>query len=256
MTRTVIQVKAIRIRLLRRDLHAVAHFESKVLLEFLRDPTLTVQLDDQIDRGSLVGAQHIGSTLDLVVGHIQVEVAVGVHVRERGAGATERRGEARVRGCVLERAVPAVQEERVRTSECGDEEIQATVAVDVRERCARGVAAGRAYPRLFGHVFEAPSAQIPVESVGALQARKIQVGKSVTVVVPHCHTRAHEQVVMLDGRDPRQSIPEVHACAAGRHLGESRVSPLAYRELAPSEVLRLLPRRGSLACTAGDSEKQ
>ena len=41
---------------IRRALHAVAHFESKVLLEFLRDPTLTVQLDDQIDRGSLVGA--------------------------------------------------------------------------------------------------------------------------------------------------------------------------------------------------------
>ena len=107
---------------------------------------------------------------------VEVEVAVGVGVEERAAGAPAAGGDAGLRRDVLEGAVAPVAEQDV-GAPVGDVEIEAAVAVGVAG--ADALAPGREIDAgLRRHVLEAPAAEIAVERVAVRDAlaRRRQLG--------------------------------------------------------------------------------
>ena len=111
------------------------------------------------DERPLRADDRIPGRLD-VARDIQVEVAVGIRVEERAAGAPTAGGDSGPRGHLLERAVAAVAEQEVRAP-VGDVEIETPVVVDVTG--AHAVAPRRGiHSRLLRHVLELPSAEVAI----------------------------------------------------------------------------------------------
>ncbi len=253
---SVVQVESIGVRLLHGNLDAVAGLEPEVPPERLGDPALPVHFDDQVDRRLFIRPQHVGGALGLVIRHVEVEVTVCVHVCERSARAAELRCQSGGLGNLLERAVSSVPEERVRTSECSNEEIQATVAIDVREGGTGRIAVRRADASRFGHFLEAPTAQVSVQGIATLESRKVEVWATVAVIVPDRDTRPHQQVVVLQRGGRRQSVLEGDIGPPSAHRREAGPSPSGHRELPPAIAVRLGPIRKDLGRAPSENEEE
>src|SRR5690348_11789388 len=100
-----------------------------------------------------------------VIANVNVERAVTIHVRngDRGAGQF---GFAAGKGHVLgEMPFAVVDEQAVRAAARRDDQIEMTIAIDVRERRGNGVLAGTRHARTGGDVLETPVAEITVENI-------------------------------------------------------------------------------------------
>ena len=122
---------------------------------------------------------------------VQVQIAVGVRIKERTSRAPAAGGHAGADRHLLERAVATVAEQRVRAP-VGDVEIETAVAVDIAG--ARAAAPGREiHARSLGDVLELPSPEVAIEGIAmrdALTCRRqlrpgheIDVEQSIAVVV-------------------------------------------------------------------------
>ena len=164
---------------------------------------------------------------------VEIQVAVAVGVEERAAGAPAAGRHARAGGDILERAVAAIPEQRIR-SPVGDVEIEAAVAVEV---AGAGAAAPRRQvdPRCLRHVLELPSAEVAVERIAmrdALARRaelcagdQVDVEQSVAVVVEQgdAAARRFEDVILCRAaaehlrRQPRAFLEgDQHGCGVFR----------------------------------------
>ena len=94
---------------------------------------------------------------------VEVQIAVGVGIKEGTACAPAAGSHAGTRRHVLERAVPAVAEQRVGPP-IGDVEIEAAVAVEITG--ARAGAPGRKiHARLLRYVLELPSSEVAIQGI-------------------------------------------------------------------------------------------
>src|SRR4029079_16997223 len=94
---------------------------------------------------------------------VEVEIAVAVRIEERASRAPAAGGNARAGSQLLERAVAALAEQRVR-SPIGHVEIEPAVAVEIAR--ARAAAPCREiHARLLGHVLELPSPEVAIEGI-------------------------------------------------------------------------------------------
>ena len=98
-----------------------------------------------------------------VAGDVEVQIAVGVGIKERTPGAPAAGGHAGASRHLLERAVATVAEQRVR-SPVGDVEIEEAVAVEITH--TRAAAPGREiHAGLPGDVLELPSPEVAIEGI-------------------------------------------------------------------------------------------
>ena len=135
-----------------------------------------------------------------IVADIKIKVAVAVEVGERGGGGPVAIAvEAETLGDILERAVAAVAEEKIRPPS-GDEEVGVAVAVDVANARAVGVAFGQGRdPRLLGDVLEVAVMLVAEEPVAGLGGtaregtalQRINVEPTVAVVIDQGDSAAH-----------------------------------------------------------------
>ena len=190
--------------------------------------------------------RHVGvqAVRILVVGHVQVEPAVAVEVRERRPEAVVEAGrlEPRLPADLAESPVAEVQVEqvahagevageagvrvrdrRVQIGVAGDIDVGAAVAVHVRDRRAR-VPAGRGHPGCAGSLGEPPAALVPEQ----LQSRRRgddQVRAAVAVEIRRrAAVAAHGQARVR----PRGHVHEVSA-----HVAEQR-APRQSAALRPA----------------------
>jgi len=198
---------------------------------------------DQPHLGAPAGAQDRDRS---IICHVEVEVAVAVHIPHRQGGAAGLAAETGPdRG--LEKTPIAVILETTHPAAKGrHQQIQIPVAVRVAKRRAGRMRRGFRDARLRGHVLESPIAQVAVQSVCAVDPRKEQVAPAVGVEVARRHARAVHQIVVVHHPPDRQRIGERDAAAGGRDGGEADVASarrIGYRrrQLADAESRALLP---------------
>ena len=124
-----------------------------------------------------------------VIGDVEVQGAIAVHIGQRERGGAGRAGGAGLAGTILEAAVAQVEERADALGQGADQEILPAVAVDVGEDRAAGKDTGHIDARLAGHLLESPPAQVSVEGVGPIQPAEKEVRPAVPVEIAHCHTR-------------------------------------------------------------------
>ena len=124
-----------------------------------------------------------------VIGHVQVEVAVAVHIGQRearGRVVPRQPGVGR-----LGKPAPAVIHEQPRAGgDAVDQQIGMAVAVDIGKRRPGGKLTGTTHAGRPGDVGELPAAEIPVQPVGSLQVGEVEIAQAVAVHVGGGHTRA------------------------------------------------------------------
>ena len=218
---TVVEVEKIRLA----DFDHVAAHDADAVGVPAGDHLLAI---DRAHRHRTARAQDGGLA---VVGDVNVEVAVAVHVAHRD----RRRADlphldAGGLGAIRKPAGAVVDEERVRPAAGGDEQIEITVAVHVAERRAGARHTRRTDPRPSRDVFELPVTEVFEKPVVAVEAAQIEVAQSVAVHVTGGDARSIEQVG-VDHSRAGQPVGEPDAGGLGREQREA--GRLAKRPVHP-----------------------
>ena len=197
-------------------------------------------VDHRIER-PLLWWIHVHGGAGLVIGDVQIEVPVAIHVGQRHRHAAGGRAEAGVLRPLGEAAVSVVEEQRDPAAERADEQIEVAVPVDVGEDGARRVAAGHRDAGPGGNVFEVKVAQVAVQGVRALVAGQVDVGEAVAVHVPQRDSAALRQVAVPERAVERDGVGESDAGARRRQLREPRPPPRGNAESAPAIPWLVVP---------------
>jgi len=147
----------------------------------------------------------------LVVGHVEVEVAVPIHIGQGHRHAGGVGGQPGFGRPLREHPVPVVQEQRHTAAQCADEQVQVAVAVHVGEHGARGVAPREGDASPSGDVLEAPASQVLVQDVRAFVARQVDVWPAVAVHIAQGHAAALRQVAVPERAVERDGVGETDA---------------------------------------------
>ena len=192
----------------------------------------------------------------LVVGDVEVEATVPVHVGERHGHAAAAGGESRLRRPLREDAVPVVHEQRHAAAQRADQQIEVAVPVHVGEHGAHGVPSGHRDAGPCRDVLEAPIAQVLVEGVRALVAREVDVGEPVAVDVAQSHAAALREMAVEERAVERDGVDEADPGPGRGELGEARAAALPHREVAPAVPCLLPPRPRSGGMPAPEADRQ
>ena len=219
---------------------------------------MRADLPDHLIEGALLRRIDVHRGPRLVVGDVQVEVAVAVHIGQRHGHAAAGGAEPGLDGTLGEHAVAVVDEQRHSPAERADQEVQVAVAVDVGEHGAGRVAAGHRDAGRRGDVLEAPVAQVAVQGIRALVAGEVDVGAAVSIHVPQRHAAALRQVTVPERAVERDGVGESNAGAGREQLGEAGPAPGRYAQRAPAVAGLSLPLRAARrrAAAAIDDQRQ
>jgi len=80
------------------------------------------------------------------------------------------------------------------------------IAIDVSEYRPGRELPGAAYSGLVGDILEMPTSQIPIETIAAFHAAKIEVAPTIAIDVTGGHTGSSEAELASGAAFPRQHI--------------------------------------------------
>ena len=172
------QALALRIEDAGRGGHVPEAAAAQVLVEPVGDAVVVAR----ITVGSDVLQLAVGTGFEAglqVVGHVEIQVTVIVHVEKGGAGAPVGTTDAGFGRNVAEGSVPVVAKERI-GSEVGDVDVPVAVVVVIAHGNPHAVGTVSLQPRLGGHLLEPAVGQVAIERVanrpgGAGVGRKASV---------------------------------------------------------------------------------
>ena len=178
-----------------------------------------------------------------VIGHVQVKVAVAVHVTQRQA-----------HGCVFPRQTvvgrlgepaPAVVQEQSRAGgDAVDQQVGVAVAVDIGEHRAGGELPGTTDPGRIGDVGELPAAEIPVQPICSLQIGEVEVAQAVAIhvgggdsgpIVSHGIGEEHFAEQPIGETQAGQRRRQEFKTGVARSRNAKRSAPVAWA-IIPSQV--------------------
>ena len=178
-----------------------------------------------------------------VIGHVQVKVAITVHVTQRQA-----------HGCVFPRQTavgrfgepaPTVVHEQSRAGgDTVDQKVGVAVAVDIGEHRAGGELPGATDPGRIGDVGELPAAKVPVQPICSLQIGEVEVAQAVAIHVGGGHARTVVGHGVGEEHFAEQPVGETQPGERGRQKLKTGVArtrhakrdaPVA-RAIVPSQV--------------------
>ena len=212
-----------------------------VLLEFGKDRVLLTNLADDSVEGSIARRKHVHHRRHLVVGDVEVEVPVTVHVCQRHGVTPELRLEAGFLDSLREDAGPVVDEQGVRTAQRRDEKVQVPIAIDVGEDYAGGEPVIDEQSRSLGCVLEAPVAEIAVESVRPVQTPEVDVDPPVPVDVSQGHSGSIGQMPVLYEQVRADVILESDAGLGSRKVREPRGAVTRSTQGPPTVLTFVVP---------------
>src|SRR6266568_2214090 len=131
-------------------------------------------------------------------------------------------------------------------TECGNQQVQPAVAVDVGEHGSATNVIGGVNPCFEGHVLEAPASEVPVEGIASLQTAQQDVGTPVAVEIADRHAAAVLQDAVSRAGPIIENVCEMESRALRRQLGETSspfLGDIQFRPLAmcigvPVKVIR------------------
>ncbi len=233
------------------------HLESVVLRELRDDLVRPVHPANHAAERAFRRRQQVANGGDLVVGGVEVEVAVVVDVGEGHGGGAAGGGEAAGGGGVGEVAGAVVEEQAVGAAQGGEQQVEVAVAVDVGEHGAGGEALGGGHAAGGGGLGEAPGALVEVEGVGALDAGEVEVGPAVGVHIPNRHPRAVHQEPVLERAGLADPVDEVETGPGSVELGEAGAASVGHRQLPPAVAALVMPGLGDgLGARSRDRQHQ
>src|SRR6266571_7179055 len=106
-------------------------------------------------------------------------------------------------------------------TECGNQQVQPAVAVDVGEHGSATNVIGGVNPCLEGYVLESPIPEVPVEGVASLQTAQEDVGMAVAVEIADGHAAAVLQDAVSRAGPIIENVREVNSRAFWRQLSET-----------------------------------
>src|SRR5690625_6822767 len=89
------------------------------------------------------------------------------------------------------------QKEGIATAQRRDHEVEISIAVDICKNCSGRVHPLKGYTRLFCHIFEAVTPQIPVKGIRTVYPCKINILPSVIVKITNSYTRSVQIMPVL-----------------------------------------------------------
>ena len=180
-----------------------------------------------------------------VIGHVQVEVAVTVHIAQRqahGRVVPRQPGVGR-----LGEPPPAVIHEQPRAGgDAVDQQVGVSVAVDIGKRRAGGKLPGAPHAGRPGDVGELPAAEVPVQPVGSLQVGEVEVAQAVAVHVGGGHTRAVVGHGVGEEHLPEQPVGEIQPGERRRQPFKTGVARSRDPERGASVARAVVP--GQVGC--------
>src|SRR5690625_310559 len=93
--------------------------------------------------------------------------------------------------------VTVIQKEGIAIAQRRDQQVEISIAVDICKNCSGRVHPLKGYTRLFCHIFEAVTTQIPVKGIRTVYPCKINILPSVIVKITNSYTRSVQIMPVL-----------------------------------------------------------
>ena len=186
----VVEVEMVRLCVFMPAQNSAVDLQRIVVPEFGCDGIAITGLHHQFLESGLPWPVDVPDAPTLVVGDIEIEVTVPINIGQCGGGAAVAGSGREAAGQFGKAAGAIVEQEGVRSSQGGDQQVEIPVTIYVGQHGAGGKAVIQGDTCLGRNIGEGPVAQVTVEDIRAVQTRKIDVGPTVAIHIADGHAGA------------------------------------------------------------------
>ena len=191
-----------------------------------------------------------------VVGDVEIEVAVAIHISQCQRSGAESPRQPAI-GHLCEAAFAVIQKRAGAAAQAVHQQIQIAVAVDVGEHAAGRELVRTGDPGPGRDVLEPPIPEVAIEHVVAFKPAEIDVHPAVAIDIAERHTRADFVEAVGGHRGIRQPVAEGNPGVAGLQQREARVTARRNRQRGETIAGALLPDKiGSRVSDGGGQPGQ
>src|SRR5712664_530179 len=262
--RAVVQVEEVRIgALYQAEASQISSIHHLVVLAVWLAHLIAVRPESARDpiEAAFLGRDAVDRRIGLVIGDIQIEVAVPVDVCDRDRHAA--RPVSQSPAFFREVAFPVVHKNGIGPAQGDEDQVLIAIAIDVRKRAARGMAIPRRQAGARGDILEPPVAQVAIQDAWTFGTGQKDIGPSVAIHVRQADASPLRELPIVyqrgiaDGVAERDAGPRgIQQCEAGRESCRRHIQP------APAVSRFLMPhvwwscRSGASACGNEQREEE